>query len=247
MAHPKTGGFLPVPNVQALAQTWNSSGELVPDRYVRTEEAVAEEVVAGCALPVVDLGRLLDPRSSAEELANLGSACQHWSYFQLVNHGVPEEVIRDVRRDIAEFFKLLLEAKKACAQLPDDIQGYGQGFVFSETQKLDWADMIYLKLRPMESRSMRFWPAQLSVLQELRGLVLDGGGEGDVVLAAVDGGGHGRGAGAPPGEVRGPAADHEGDLPAVQAGRRCAQPVAAHGRLRRDAAAPRQRCAGPAN
>ena len=85
---------------------------------------------------------------------------QHRHVLQLVNHGVPEEVIRDVRRDIAEFFKLLLEAKKACAQLPDDIQGYGQGFVFSETQKLDWADMIYLKLRPMESRSMRFWPAQ---------------------------------------------------------------------------------------
>lgn len=46
-------------------------------------------------------------------------------------HGVPEEVIRDVKRDVAEFFKLPLEAKKACAQLPDDIQG----FVFSETQK----------------------------------------------------------------------------------------------------------------
>ncbi|OEL14955.1 S-norcoclaurine synthase 1 [Dichanthelium oligosanthes] len=160
MAHPKTGGYLPVPNVQELAQTWNGSGELVPDRYVRTEEAAAEEVVAGCALPVVDLGRLLDARSSEEELANLGSACQHWGYFQLINHGVPEEVIQDVRRDIAEFFRLPLEAKKAYAQLPEDIQGYGQGFVFSETQKLDWADMIYLKLRPIESRNMRFWPAQ---------------------------------------------------------------------------------------
>ena len=90
MAHPKTGGFLPVPNVQALAQTWNGSGELVPDRYVRTEEAVAEEVAAGCTLPVVDLGRLLDPRSSAEELANLGSACQHWGYFQ-VREGVDDQ------------------------------------------------------------------------------------------------------------------------------------------------------------
>jgi len=93
MAHPKTGGFLPVPNVQALAQTWNGSGELVPDRYVRTEEAVAEEVAAaaaGCTLPVVDLGRLLDPRSSEEELANLGSACQHWGYFQ-VREGVDDQ------------------------------------------------------------------------------------------------------------------------------------------------------------
>ena len=84
MAHAKTaGGHLQVPNVQALSQTWNQSGELVPARYVRTEETSADVVVAGCALPVVvDLGRLLDPRSSQEELANLGSACQQ-GFFQV--------------------------------------------------------------------------------------------------------------------------------------------------------------------
>ena len=72
-----------MPNVQALAQTWNGSGEQVPARYVRTEEAGAKVVVAGgCAVPVVDLGRLLDPRSSEEELANLGSACQQ-GFFQV--------------------------------------------------------------------------------------------------------------------------------------------------------------------
>lgn len=76
MAHASAGGHLDVPNVQALAETWNGSGEHVPARYVRTEEAGAEVVVAGHALPVVDLGRLLDPRSSEEELANLSSACQ---------------------------------------------------------------------------------------------------------------------------------------------------------------------------
>jgi len=46
------------------------------------EETSADVVVAGCALPVVDLGRLLDPRSSQEELANLGSACQQ-GFFQV--------------------------------------------------------------------------------------------------------------------------------------------------------------------
>ena len=86
MAHENAGGHLQVPNVQALAQTWNGSGEQVPARYVRTEEAGAEVVVAGgCAVPVVDLGRLLDPRSSEEELANLGSACQQ-GFFQVREH-----------------------------------------------------------------------------------------------------------------------------------------------------------------
>jgi hypothetical protein len=83
MAHAKAGASLPVPNVQALAQTWHGSGDPVPVRYVRTEEMGAGEVAAGCAIPVVDLSRLLDPRSSEEELANLGSACQHWGFFQV--------------------------------------------------------------------------------------------------------------------------------------------------------------------
>jgi len=86
MAHAKAGASLPVPNVQALAQTWHGSGEPGPVRYVRTEETSAGEVVAGCAIPVVDLSRLLDPRSSEEELANLGSACQHWGFFQVRIH-----------------------------------------------------------------------------------------------------------------------------------------------------------------
>lgn len=77
---------------------------------------------------------------------------------QLTSHGVPDEVIQDVRRDITEFFKLPLEAKKVHAQLPDSVEGYGQAFAFSETQKLDWADMLYLMVRPTESRNARFWP-----------------------------------------------------------------------------------------
>lgn len=78
--------------------------------------------------------------------------------MQLVNHGVPDDVILDAKRDIAEFFRLPLEAKKVYAQLPDGLEGYGQVFVFSEAQKLDWSDMMYLMLRPVESRDMRFWP-----------------------------------------------------------------------------------------
>jgi isopenicillin N synthase-like dioxygenase len=73
---------------------------------------------------------------------------------------VPDEVIQDVKRDITEFFKLPLEAKKAHAQAPGGIQGYGQAFVFSEAQKLDWADMIYLMISPREERDLRFWPAR---------------------------------------------------------------------------------------
>lgn len=79
--------------------------------------------------------------------------------MQLINHGVSEDVIRDARKDIAEFFRLPMETKKAYSQLPSGIEGYGQAFVVSHEQKLDWADMFYLVLRPGESRNMAPWPA----------------------------------------------------------------------------------------
>lgn len=79
-------------------------------------------------------------------------------FLQLINHGIPDEVIKRMKDDITEFFRLPLEEKKAFAQLPNNLEGYGQAFVVSEDQKLDWADMIYLISRPLHSRKMRFWP-----------------------------------------------------------------------------------------
>nr|CAB3472960.1 unnamed protein product [Digitaria exilis] len=106
---------------------------------------------------------------------------------QLINHGVPDEVIQDVKRDIAEFFKLPLEAKKEHAKPPDGLEGYGQVFVFSDTQKLDWSDMLYLMLRPVESREMRFWPAAKVVSCLLRFMAEDMGVEPERLLEMFGG------------------------------------------------------------
>ncbi|CAL9125204.1 unnamed protein product [Musa textilis] len=65
-----------------------------------------------------------------------------------------------MKADIVEFFKLPLEEKKAFAQLPNSLEGYGQAFVVSDDQKLDWADMMYLITRPLQSRNIDLWPSQ---------------------------------------------------------------------------------------
>lgn len=93
------GGALPNPvfilsaghNVQAgtRADLEHRSGELqVPDRYIRTEEVPS--LPDARFDPVVDLGRLIDPRSSEEELANLVAAFHRWGYFQ-VREGVDDQ------------------------------------------------------------------------------------------------------------------------------------------------------------
>ncbi|XP_073102266.1 2-oxoglutarate-dependent dioxygenase 11-like [Elaeis guineensis] len=148
----------PVANVQAFAAAIDGHKD-IPPRYIRPE-AESDPIVrdGDCQLPVIDLKRLLDPEFSEEESAKLDRACEEWGFFQLINHGVPDEVIKRMKEDIMEFFKLPLEEKKAFAQLPNNLEGYGQAFVVSEDQKLDWADMVYLISRPLHSRNMRFWP-----------------------------------------------------------------------------------------
>jgi isopenicillin N synthase-like dioxygenase len=71
---------------------------------------------------------------------------------------VPDEVIANLKRDIVDFFSQPLDTKKEYTQLPNSLEGYGQSFVFSEDQKLDWADMLYLHVHPSDSRDLRFWP-----------------------------------------------------------------------------------------
>ena len=60
---------------------------------------------------------------------------------------------------MTEFFKQPLEAKKVYSMEPGNLEGYGHHFVVSENQKLDWADMFYLMLRPSDSRNLRLWPS----------------------------------------------------------------------------------------
>ncbi|KAL6906399.1 hypothetical protein ACP4OV_004000 [Aristida adscensionis] len=162
MAHAEAGGSIPVPNVQELAQTYNISDKQIPERYIRVAEGT-EEVIDGhdisSAIPIIDLSKLLDPQSSKQESVKLGSACKQWGFFQLTNHGVQDEVIHNFRNDMAEFFKQPVEAKKVYSMVPGNLEGYGQHFVVSENQKLDWADIFYLMLRPSSSRDMRFWPS----------------------------------------------------------------------------------------
>ncbi|XVF51924.1 hypothetical protein PTKIN_Ptkin04bG0223200 [Pterospermum kingtungense] len=85
---------------------------------------------------------------------------------QLINHGVEDGVIERMKIDIQEFFKLPLQEKMACAQLLNNLEGYGQAFVVSEDQKLDWGDMLFLFPLPVPQRNMRFWPTNPSSLRE---------------------------------------------------------------------------------
>ncbi|KAG4171453.1 hypothetical protein ERO13_A12G210100v2 [Gossypium hirsutum] len=146
-------GSLPVDSVQALA---SKNLKNIPSRYIRPE--VEFEVVSigeSQQIPVIDMSKL----DRDDEQKKLHQACKDWGFFQLINHGIADEVIEKMKIDTQEFFKLPLEEKLAYAQLPNEIEGYGQTLVRSADQKLDWNDMLFLFPLPVPLRNMRFWPA----------------------------------------------------------------------------------------
>ncbi|KAL3744941.1 hypothetical protein ACJRO7_014105 [Eucalyptus globulus] len=109
-------------------------------------------------LPCIDLGKLMDPPSRSTELYNLHSTCRQWGLFLLVNRGVLDEGMRMMKENVQGFFDLPHHEKQKSAQKPGSLEGYGQAFVTSHNQKLQWNDMIFLKCHPAHARNLDLWP-----------------------------------------------------------------------------------------
>ncbi|KAL3499846.1 hypothetical protein ACH5RR_038939 [Cinchona calisaya] len=150
------GGSLPVENVQELA---SNNLKDIPPRYIRPELNPDEvSIDESSQIPVIDMSKLANDHVDYQnEMAVLHQACKEWGFFQLINHEATT-AIEKMKVVIQEFFKLPLQQKMAYAQLPNSIEGYGQAFVVSEDQKLDWGDMLFLLPLPISQRNMRFWP-----------------------------------------------------------------------------------------
>ncbi|TVU34684.1 hypothetical protein EJB05_16529 [Eragrostis curvula] len=142
-----------VDDVQELQRTCHAT---VPERYVRDGEERPDgaKVCDHAQIPVVDVGEL--PRD--DELNKLRLACEEWGFFQVVNHGIADELLDEMEKVTREFFMLPLEEKEKYPMEPGGIQGYGHAFVFSEDQKLDWSNMLALGVDPAFIRRPHLWP-----------------------------------------------------------------------------------------
>ncbi|KAE8732170.1 putative Senescence-related protein 1 [Hibiscus syriacus] len=61
---------------------------------------------------------------------------------------VSTSLLEKMKIQVQEIFNLPIEQKKKFWQRPDEIEGFGQGFVFSEEQKLNWGDRFYMVTLP---------------------------------------------------------------------------------------------------
>ncbi|KAF8112535.1 hypothetical protein N665_0063s0021 [Sinapis alba] len=107
-------------------------------------------------VPIVDIG------NPDEELvaSAVVKASQEWGIFQVVNHGIPTELIRRLREVGKEFFELPETEKEAVARPADfkDIEGYVTDYTKDEKGRKTWADHLFHRIWPPSRINYTFWP-----------------------------------------------------------------------------------------
>jgi len=62
---------------------------------------------------------------------------------------VSTSLLVKVKFDNQEFLKLSMDENKKYWQQPGDLEGFGQAFVVSNEQKLNWGDIFTLVFQPI--------------------------------------------------------------------------------------------------
>ncbi|XP_042050525.1 protein SRG1-like [Salvia splendens] len=156
-----------VGHIDDVQELRNAKSSHIPPRFIRdTTERPALDKPISCSdtIPLIDLSKLA--KGTTAELHNLMKACRDWGFFQVVNHGIDVELGERIEKVAMDFFMLPLEEKQKYPMTPGTVQGYGQAFIFSEDQKLDWCNMFALGVIPDYIRNPKLWPSNPSDFSE---------------------------------------------------------------------------------
>ncbi|KAK7267827.1 hypothetical protein RIF29_20506 [Crotalaria pallida] len=128
------------------------------DRPAATNTQAPNVANQNLQLPIIDLADLLGPRRP-QVLQSLANACEQYGFFQLVNHGISDEVINNMLDVIGKFFNLPFEerAKYITSDLRAAVR-YGTSFNQTKDTVFCWRDFMKLLCHPLQDY-LPHWPA----------------------------------------------------------------------------------------
>ena len=152
----------PIVRVQSLAE---SGIRKLPHRYIKPVYERPQTRVNSqddsINIPVISLEDLFTGDETLREatLAAISSACREWGFFQVVNHGISPELMKQARETWREFFGHPAEEKQRYANSPSTYEGYGSRLGVEKGALLDWSDYFFLHFLPSSLRNPDKWPS----------------------------------------------------------------------------------------
>ncbi|MCL7043810.1 hypothetical protein MKW94_022594 [Papaver nudicaule] len=136
---------------------FNSVEGVVPDSHTwRTNPGfyniTDERIISSTVTPIIDL-------NNPNVVKDLEHACENWYAYQVINHGVPLDMIKNLEQQCDHFFTLGMKHKLRAAKEANGITGYGSAHISSFYKKKFWFESFGMIGSPAE-HCKKIWPDQ---------------------------------------------------------------------------------------
>ncbi|GAB2217699.1 hypothetical protein Droror1_Dr00000903 [Drosera rotundifolia] len=103
-------------------------------------------------IPIIDLGGVNDVPARREEIIKeILDACGTWGFFQIVNHGIPQTMLNEIREGVLKFHELDTETKKKyyTREYGKKKFIYNSNYYLFEGPVTNWRDTITAVMAPV--------------------------------------------------------------------------------------------------
>ncbi|XP_047981175.1 2-oxoglutarate-dependent dioxygenase 19-like [Salvia hispanica] len=134
--------------VKALAE--NTTLKSIPSQFTLSTDSKGSQ---SDSLPIIDFSLLTTPNPDqrCKVLADLNNACREWGFFILVNHGIPEKLLKAIITASLEFFELPEEEKRRyeAKSVSDPIKSGSGSVINTANQRIHlWRDFVKSYVHP---------------------------------------------------------------------------------------------------
>ena len=133
----------------------------VPRQYVQPpKERIDKKNATLNNNPPIDLSKLDGP-DRIQVVEEIAKAAQNLGFFQVVNHGVPVELLESLKDTAHKFFGQPAEKKAIYCKgvSPTPLVKYGTSFVPEKEKALEWKDYISMTYTTDEE-ALQVWPQE---------------------------------------------------------------------------------------
>lgn len=142
--------------------------DIIPDEFIRSEKERPSTTTYHGPVPGVPIVDFAEPDKNKVDRA-VAEAAREWGIFQVVNHGIPMEVIQKLQKVGKEFFELPQEEKEAYAIKPGSksLEGYGTKLQKDLEGKKAWVDFLFHNVWPPSCINYDVWPKNPSAYRHV--------------------------------------------------------------------------------
>ncbi|KAJ4966660.1 hypothetical protein NE237_018509 [Protea cynaroides] len=105
------------------------------------------------AIPVIDFSKI-NGEERVKMMAQIANGCEEWGFFQLVNHGIPEELLERVKKVCCKYYKLEREEVFENSMPVKMLNNLVEAKSNEKLENFDWEDVVTLQ------DDINEWPSQ---------------------------------------------------------------------------------------